>query len=613
MSSAAEQVDAAFTKASSYASAAQSAMTAFTTALNAAIYAPPTLSFAWTSLAAPNYPALPAAPTMPIISYTGPASTPGPLAVAEPSVVIDDFNEAAPALVFPDAPVVSYGAVPGVPSPAAVGVPAAPVLADVGVPNLIALADVAVPAIDLRSSWLDKLAAGAPSLVLLDPTPYSYALGPEYASSLLAALKAKLLERMNGGTGLPAAIEQAIWDRLRDRETQIADANVTEVARAHDALGYQLPAGVISAQLRQAQQDYYDKLSTTSRDIAIKQAELEQSNLRDTITAGMQLESQLIDYAWKLENLSFESAKAYAENAIQVHNAAVEKYRALVDGYRAFAQAYETVINGQMAVVNVYRGQLEGEQIKANINTQLVEQYKARIQAGLAQAEIYRIQVQAAQTLIELERTKIMAAGEQIRAYVAQVNAETSKVEAYKASVEAQRAKADVYGVQVHAFQAKVGAQAERARADYARYSALITAKTAEWDGYRAQVTAEAERIRALGVQSGALLDAYKASTQTILAQAELANSAWKTSIAQYEASSNIALQTTKINNDAIIMTNNARLDAAKAGAQVYAQLAASAYSMIHASAGVQGNSQMGVFYSYSNDTTGAAPTITAI
>lgn len=66
---------------------------------------------------------------------------------------------------------------------------------------------------------------------------------------------------MNGGTGLAPAVEQAIWDRARSRETQTALANQTEVMRTSEALGFPLPSGVLASQLRAAQEDYYNKLS----------------------------------------------------------------------------------------------------------------------------------------------------------------------------------------------------------------------------------------------------------------------------------------------------------------------------------------------------------------
>ena len=81
----------------------------------------------------------------------------------------------------------------------------------------------------------------------------------------------------------------------------------------------------------------------------------------------------------------------------------------------------------------------------------------------------------------------------------------------------------------------------------------------------------------------------------------------------QYEASQNIAVQAAKINGDFTIQANNARLDAAKAGTQVYAQLASSAYGMMHTSAGISGTASMSVGYSYGGDVSGTVSPVQSI
>lgn len=612
MSGPSTEVSEAFDRAYRYAELSQSNMSSFTAALNSSIYSPPTISMTWNSIAAPSLPSMPVAPSMPTISFAVPGGQPTELSIAMPSVVIDDFTETAPTLTLPTAPTLSYGSVPTVPSAADVSVPVAPVVTMPAEPTYLSLSTVSFAGVDLHEDWLARL-EDMPTLTLVSPTPFSYARGPEYASSLLSALKATLESRLGGGTGLPEAVEQAIWDRARSRETKIALANEAEIQRASEALGFQLPSGVIAAQLREAQQNYYDKLSELSRDVAIKQAELEQANLKDTIAAGMQLEGQLIDYAFKLEQLSFETARAYADNAIQSHNAAVEQFKALLVGYQTYAQAYDTLIKAELAKVEVYKAQLQGEQTKAQINESLVQQFKAQIDAGMSQVEIYRAQVGAAQTLVQLEQTKISAAGEQVRAYVAQVNAETAKVEAYKASVQAQSTLVDMYKTKADAFSAKVGAQAEKAKAELARYNALVSAKTAEWDGYKTKVQTEGERIKALGIQSGALLDGYKAEAAAIESEAKMVTMRWETQIKDYEASQQLMLQTAKINADVALQTNNARLDAAKVGAQVYAQLTSSAYGMVNASASISGSASNSVSYSYGGDVAGEVTPKTAV
>lgn len=609
---AAQQVSNVFSQAQFLAQTAQTATNSYLSALNAALYDAPTIALDWHSVATPTLPTLGAVPGMPTIDFEDQGPAPEPLAISEPIIDIDEFTSTEPTLVYPTAPTVTIGTAPTIPAVGAVSVPSAPTIASITPPTLLALSTVTTPTLDMRPDFLLQLET-IPTLSLLAPTPYSYALGPEYASTLLSSLKTLINTRLAGGTGLPAAVEQAIWDRLRDRETQIAQANEDEVMRQGEALGYQLPPGALSAQLRTAQQAYYDKLSTASRDIGIKQAELEQTNLKDSIAAGMQLEGQLIDYSFKLEQLTFESAKQYAENAIQVHNAAVEQYKALLEGYQTYASIYKTIIDSQLALVEVYKAELQGEQVKAEINTALVQQYKAQIEASMAQVEIYRAQVGGAQALIEIERTKIQAAAESVKAYTATIGAEVAKVEAYKTTIQAESAKVENYRISASAYATKAGIQATKANAEISRYSALLQAKSAEWEGFKAKVGAEAERIRALGLQSSSQLDAYKAGAASITAQAEQQASVWRANIAQYEAGINATLQTAKINNEAYIMTNNARLDAAKTGAQIYAQLSASAYSMMNASASITGAGNMSVNYSYSNDTTAPVTSVTSV
>lgn len=608
----AAKVTDVFTIASQFAEDAYTKAESFVNAVNATIYAPPTLTVTWNSLAAPSLPSLPTVPVLPEINFVAPGPLPAELSIPEPTISIDDFTEAAPTLLDPVAPAVNYGVVPTVPEIGNVAVPTAPTLSFPAAPAQLGLSIVNFPGLNLREEWLDRL-DDVPTLNILEPTPYSYARGPEYASTLLGELKARLLNRLQTSTGLDAAVEQAIWDRARDRETVIALGNEADISRQSEALGYLLPPGVLTAQIRAAQQSYYDKLSGLSRDIAIKQADLEQANLRETIAAGMQMESTLIDYSFKMEQISFDIARTTADNAIQVHNAAIERFRALLQGYESYASVYKTIIDSELAKVEVYKAQLDAENTKATINKSLVDAYKAEIEASMAQVEIYRAQVSAAQTLVQLEEAKIGAAGEQIRAYVAQVNAETAKVEAYKAQVGAEATKVEMYRTKAQAFSAKVGAQAERARAEISRYSALYQAKASEWDSYRARVQAESERIRALGVQSNALLDGYRAATASTVAEAEMNTKIWETQIKQYEAGQNITLQAAKINTDSLMTANNARLDAAKVGAQVFAQLTSSAYGMMNASASVSGSSSMSVGYSYSNDTSGTVPSVTSI
>lgn len=584
--SAYQQVQQSFGIASAYAYHAQQKLNTFADALNNSLYTPPTISVEWKSIAPPSIDWGADVPIMPVIEFNMPGDMPAPVDMTglDVSVQIDDFNVDPPAMTFGVAPTITIGTAPVIPQINQVSVPDAPVVVLPDAPTYLTIATRTFGGVNLHEDWLTKL-ENVPELDLVQPTPWSYQRSPAYASQLLENLKGVIGQRLLGGTGLNPTVEQALWDRARDRETQIALAGERDVMRSAESLGFALPPGVLAAQLRDARQSYHDKLSSLSRDISIKQAELEQENLKQAIAEGLQLEGQLMDYALKVEQMAFEVAKVTADNAMQVYNAGVERFKALLQGFQTYSAAYETIIKAELNKVEVYKAELEGEKIKSDINASLVQQFKAQIEGSMAVVEIYKAQVSGAQVLVDLEKSKLEAAGEQVRAFVAGLNAETAKVEIYKAGISAESMKMEGYKSLTQAYQAKASAQAERARVAVARIGAVTQAKGIEWDGFKARISAETARIDALGRQSGVLADSYRAGAAATTAKAEMTAKLWEAQIRQYEAGQNIAMSSAKINADAAMTANNARSDSAKAGAQVYAQLAASAYGMINASA----------------------------
>ena len=571
------------------ASAAAANVQSLQDALNNSIYHPPQISVQWETLAAPNLPPIPDIPDLPALDIALPQGAPtGTLAATMGNVNVDDFNVSPPTMNFPTAPTMTIGTAPALPDIREVAIPDAPAIAMPDVPAFLSLQTHQFGGIDLHEDWLAKL-DDIPELSVLAPAPFDYQPGARYASQLLASLKATLNARIHGGTGLPTAVEQQIWDRARDRETQIALAREQEVLRSAESLGFPLPSGVLAGQLADARREYHDKLSGLSRDVAIKQAELEQANIQNAIQSALQLESTLMEDCYKLETLAFEAAKAAADNAVRAHNAALEQFKALLAGYSAYAGAYDTLIKAEQTKVDVFKALLQAEETKASINKSLVDRYKAEIDGRMAVVEIYKSRVGAAQTLVELERTRIQAGAEQVRGFVATVNAETAKADLYKTLVGAEATKQEAYSAQVRAYSAKVGAQAERARTNVAVYQAHISAKQLEWDGWKAKLQA-AVSVAELKARSVSItVDGYRAGAAAAEAQAGSYMRRWEADIRQYQAGRELALQVTKTNNDAIIHANDARMEAAKVGLTTGAQQLASAWAMVGASASISG------------------------
>jgi len=561
----------------------------FQQALNASIYQPPQISVQWSTLAAPNLPPIPNLPALPTAEFVEPGGLPGPLTATMRDVPIDDFDIDMPALDFGQAPELTIGTAPALPQVRDVAVPDAPDVVLPDAPEFLALQTHSFAGVNLHEDWLAKL-EDIPQLSILEPAPFAYSPGARYASQLLDNLKATLNARIQGGTGLAPAVEQQLWDRARDRETQIALAREQEVLRGAEALGFPLPSGVLAGQLSDARREYHDKLSGLSRDISIKQAELEQANMRESIQFALQLETTLLDDCYKLEMLAFEAAKAAADNAIQAHNAALEHFKALLAGYQAYASAYDTIIKAELNKVEVFKALLAAEETKASINKSLVERYRAEIEGRMAAVEIYKARVGAAQTLVELEKARIQAGGEQVKAFVATVNAETAKADLYKTRVGAETAKVDAVGALARAYGSKVGAQAEAARVEVARFQALVSAKGLEWEGYKAQLSAATSRVEAAARTSSVIVDGYRLGASAAEAQAGAISRIWESNIKQYEAGRELTFRVSQANASATMHANDARMEAAKVQLATAMQKVASSWSAVSAQAQISGS-----------------------
>ena len=90
--------------------------------------------------------------------------------------------------------------------------------------------------------------------------------------------------------------------------------------------------------------------------------------------------------------------------------------------------------------------------------------------------------------------------------------------------------------------------------------------------------------------QAGITMDGYRAAAAASEAQSTANMRLWESNIRQYESGMQIALQTEKATADAVMHTNNARLEAAKIGLATNSQRMASAWAMVSASASVSGS-----------------------
>lgn len=451
--------------------------------------------------------------------------------------------------------------------------------------------------------------AADPVLTAVAPTIREYTPGAQYTSSLLTALKASLGQRITqGGTGLSPDVENALWNRNREREAKSYRDAVADIDRM-EALGYMLPPGIyLDARLKLAtERDAQDR--GHSREVMIKAAELELDNVKHALTTATQLEGDLINYANAVEQRLFESTKYATEAGISIYNSQVQAFTAMVEAYRAKAQVYESKIRGEVAKVDAYRALIAAEEAKASINRTLVEQYKIQADVALSAIEIYKAELVGIQTKADIEKAKIEVYGEQVKAYVARVNAYTAGVEGFRAKLQAETTKQQVYQSQVEAFSARVNAAAKQIDSRIAAFRGLIDAKNAEWDGYKATVQGEASRVQSLSAVNSAKADIYRSEVTGVSSYNDTLTKQWQAALDQAQRVSEIGVSAAKANAELYMTTRSLALDAAKVGAQVSAQLGAAAINAVNFSSSVAtsesyGNSFSTSFSSSKSDST---------
>ena len=194
----------------------------------------------------------------------------------------------------------------------------------------------------------------------------------------------------NGGTGITPAVENQIWQRDRDRVIAEGARADSQTLLQFSQRGYSLPAGVMVKQLQANRFEQLAKLQAQSRDVAIKQADIEVENLRfavdKAVSARLTALAAAADYLRAVTG-GFESAVRISNLEAQ---AKASLMAATADLYRARLQRDEIAMRVPFQVSdNTLRvGQLNQDAFYKGIG--------AKVDAAGTAAGVYGAMAQAA-------------------------------------------------------------------------------------------------------------------------------------------------------------------------------------------------------------------------
>ena len=481
-------------------------------------------------------------------------STPGSLTIsASPTLAhIATINKPTrPSISLPTAPSLATLTIPSAPAVVV------PTMDTATLGDLMQITIPGAPTIDITSLSIED-----PVPISISPATWTFTVGNILTSDdpMIKSAMARITNNIiYGGSGLLPAIEAAIYNRDLERNEQQLQDTTDKTISMWAKKGFSLPNGMLAGSLADIQKEYMNRRIDRSREIAIKQADMEQANIFKSLEMSVSLAKTLIDAQLGYQELIFKTQDATARYANEFVRLQIEAHRDVIEVFKARIQIYEATIRAQLAKAEVYHTQIQGELAKSQVNEQTVRTYTARIQAAI---EKYKG---------ELDADKIFADvfDSQIKGILGQSQIEESKVRAYAESLRGVLAAVDIYRADVDAMNAELGAEKIKIDANVA------------------QINAWSKQVDAQIASFNAQMDVYRANAQFNISMADVQNKFAEVNVRSQIAEANVAIAAAETVSRSIQAAGNTAVEAAKAVAAHTSSMAAGAFAAMSVSAGM--------------------------
>lgn len=512
-----------------------------------------------------------------------------------------DIPEAPEPIPFsvPDAPTLTAVQAPDRPSiDTTVDIPDAPALT---MPDMEALEQISLPTFEFPTlPDFDGKPPNANDIVV--PDVFINWAEPEYKSEVLDELIVQIKAMMGGGTGLPTAVENALFARTRERQSYETERAVQEAVDVWASRNFSMPPGMLVRQTNAIREQGQLKAAELNRDVMIESAKWEIESIRFAVQQGIALEQMIQNLFENTAKRLFEVARFHAESKINIFNAQINLFNAQNAAFDTLAKVYRTKLDGAIAKLTAYKTAIDGQVALGQINQQKVDVFRAKLDAVQSNVEVYKAMMSGAKVRADVIKNQFDAYRSEIMAFSEQVGAEKIKFDAYEAQVKAESSKVDMYEAQSRAYASTVQAvanksdiQAKSAQLKMEAARTKVTKFLADVDAYKASLQASLSEVQFVTNAYSAQVDAWKSKASAGVAEAEMqsrfADMNTRTNIAQAEMQ--ISAYQAKIQK--AVEEAKVALESAKAVGQYTAQLAAGAMSAAHVSASISGSGSSSV------------------
>lgn len=524
-----------------------------------------------------------------------------------PAPGLEDVRDPGAIDILPFLPSIDGLNIPNAPEPVAAWlVPESPELADVNIPAAPVIDKPVFPSLtqieipEFEFPTLPTFDAQSPEF---EGTVFDAVINwvdVPFDPTILEAATDKVRSMMDGASGLTEEIEQALWDRDANRIDAAAAQETSEVYQDFASRGFSVPQGSTLARVDEIRKTAMLEKSKSSRDIAIRMAEMGVDNVKWAAEQSVAIDTLVFNVWNATAQRSFDMARAELDAKLSLYNAQVQLFNARQSAYSVEAQIYKVNIDAQLATIEVFKAQLEGELAKGQLNEQKVRIYGEQIRALLADVEVYKAVMQGAGLQSDVNRNKIETFKVQVQAFAEQIRADKTRFDAYESQVKGELGKAQILDAEARAYNSYVSGQStiadigiKQAETDIRNNELILRQYTAQLEGEKAQIMGQVEQIKA---SSGA----YIADTQRYSAMAGAQEAKFKVQVAAKEAElrTGISLYEAEIRKyvadmELAIRTAQIQLEALKSTGQVASTIAAGAMAGINVGANLSGSGSL--------------------
>jgi len=455
----------------------------------------------------------------------------------------------------------------------------------------------------------------APEFTVVSPgNSFVYSEGV-YSSELLDDVKTWLLAQLSaGGTGLDSDVYDAIIDRAEARQLLKHQDMYEEAEQYFAGRHHTLPAGALSGRLLYIQSQIGFEEQQLSDDTMIEEGRLAQTNTHFIVEKALGYENMMIGHFNAVAQRAFEVARTVQAAAMEVFNAQVTYYNAQLEGWKSKAAVYEIRIRASTLILEQYKVLLEGKKLQGDMKKLILEQYNLQLDGIKTLVSIYATEMQSAKIKADVNSSIIEGFRVQIGAYGAIIGGITAKYNAYQAQLAGEQTKADVYKTQVQAYGAQVDGIAKGAQVDIEQVKAQLGVNqmrlqeyTVELDGIKARIAASSTEVQAILGAYTAEVGGYSEEVKALSISANAEIEAYKAKSVHETNIVEMALKRADIAMDHSTKVYGLLVEQYKSGADIAAQVSASALSAVNATASY--GYDEGVSTSYTYDQTKSEPT----